>query len=134
MKKRVSSKKKATRVNVFWLSSKSDAEKFLGSNVALNARNRLGKTALMDAIFYLKTDVVRLLVKAGANLQLKDRHGKTVLEQIENQHWTLNQLHQIFKTLDTMRDLKKATTILHMIKKSANNALNPTQPRTCPVA
>jgi uncharacterized protein len=50
---------------------------------ALNAKDKRGRTALMKGAHWGSHKVVRLLVKAGANLHIKDDSGKTALAHAE---------------------------------------------------
>ncbi|MFZ4767540.1 MAG: ankyrin repeat domain-containing protein [Roseimicrobium sp.] len=49
-----------------------------GSNV--NARNDDGTTALHNAVFFRKKDVVRQLIQAGASCSIEDRNGQTPMD------------------------------------------------------
>ncbi len=49
-----------------------------GANV--NCANTNGKTALIYAAYYGKTEVVKLLMDGGANKTMKDKWGETALD------------------------------------------------------
>eukprot|EP00966_Prymnesium_polylepis_P110003 2545159-Prymnesium_polylepis.1 len=53
-----------------------------GANV--NAQNKNGVTPLMAAVRYEDERVVELYVEAGADLQLKDRKGRTAVDLAKN--------------------------------------------------
>lgn len=55
-----------------------------GANV--NAANRKGETALMEAADDGYADAVRALLAAGADRNMRDRRGETALDKARREH------------------------------------------------
>jgi uncharacterized protein len=55
-------------------------ERLIALHANVNLTDSQGKTALIYAAFFNKNDVVKLLLKAGAEKQHKDSDGKTALD------------------------------------------------------
>ena len=55
-------------------------EKLIAVKADLNQTDESGKTALIYASFFNKTDIAKQLVKAGANKAQKDSDGRTALD------------------------------------------------------
>lgn len=49
----------------------------------VNARSEQDKTALMFAAFMSKNEMVKLLLKHGADFRIKDKWGKSILNYAE---------------------------------------------------
>jgi ankyrin repeat protein len=67
--------------------------RLLDTDIALDHVNRLGWTALLEAIILgdggrAHTETVRLLVEAGADVNLADKDGTTPLEHARQRHFT----------------------------------------------
>jgi ankyrin repeat protein len=68
-------------------------KELLKTDIRVNHVNRLGWTALLEAIILgdggqRHTEVVRLLVAAGADVQLPDKEGVTPLSHAKNKNFT----------------------------------------------
>jgi uncharacterized protein len=62
----------------------------------VNAQNNNGRTALMGAAKSNHTEIVKALLAKGADLNAKDKSGKTALELAQPQEKT--ELAQLLKT------------------------------------
>ena len=50
----------------------------------LNATNKWGQTACMEAAYFGKTATLKALAELGADISIKDKEGKTVLDMIKD--------------------------------------------------
>lgn len=72
----------------------------------VNAKdNKNGYTALYSAASVESARLVELLLKAGANVNLKDNEGCTVLHQVAGQHTDVS-------LIKTIKDTKRIITLI----------------------
>ena len=81
------------------LGSVKNVELFTGKGIPINAVNIYGYTPLMEAAVRGHSEIVRVLIKNGARIDLKDNNGKTALQMAEsNNH---REVIQILKSAGT---------------------------------
>ncbi len=66
------------------LGSVEYVETFIGKGAPVNAVNIYGYTPLMEAAVRGYSTIVRILIKNGARIDLKDNNGKTALKMAES--------------------------------------------------
>jgi len=75
-------------------------------NVNVNAMDKKGKTALMWAANYGHIEVVKFLVKSGADVNIADNKGRTALIIARKNQMPFNRYREIVKYLDRLKNKK----------------------------
>lgn len=114
-------------------------QKCLEAGVAVNHMNNLGWSALLEAVILgnggrLYSDIIQLLVDAGADVQLPDRDGKSSLQHAEamgqekvirilnKEKLTIHPSIQSAQELARAEDFLKASLVMeHAMQEDSNN-------------
>lgn len=95
----------------------------LASGINVNAKNQLGRTALMGAAYYGNKSIVKELVVEGVDVNLADEQGKTALMlAVANQKLEVVEV-LLFAGADVTLADKKEKTAVSMAEKTKNKQL-----------
>lgn len=89
--------------------------KKLISPESLHHVNKKGQTPLMIAINENRVDIVKLLLKNGANMDVKDKQGKTVLDYVHSNPKIAEEISRIYQRRESLLFTPKNTTKGHDI-------------------
>ena len=78
----------------------------LASGADVNERNTGGQTALILAVIFGHTDLVRQLVKAGANPQLRDNLGLDAIEWAQRRGLPIDLFQSVQETPPPIREIR----------------------------
>jgi len=92
----------------------------LENGVDIDRRDEYGSTVLMEASYYGKVELVRVLIERGANINIKDYRNRTILERVFTK---IEPTHK--KIVNLLIDADKSVNIEDMYDKIPRTVKHP---------